>query len=390
MRSFVFVMALLTVNLYGIPQTNSVKTRVMLVGDAGAIIRGQAPVLDAISINRKRDEQTAVVYLEDNLCDAGLPDETYNRYSDIKAALGSQVTMLKCSDAKGYMTPGHNDWENGRPGGYEAIMRQQGYLDQFSRGKIEFFPKRGCPGPVEAEIGDDAVLVKMDSQWWIHQSDKPGIESDCDHKTEDEVISELNDILNRNYNKLILLATHHLFKSNRPHGGYFTWKQHIFPFTEIRENLYISLPVIGSAYPIARGVFGTPQDIKRPWYTNIINRIYASLMSPPKVIGVIKLGAGHIFNDSIGYFRELSLGQNNELRGFRKNRFSGTPMAHGSLELRIKLSDSKSYILPGQASLVVFNDIGRVWYTGEGSNKCHYAAGGGFYNNPFNLMTCLL
>ena len=139
--------------------------------------------------------------------------------------------------------------------------------------RLNFIPKQGCPGPVAIELGENAVLVMMDSQWWIHQNDKPGVESDCEFKTEDEVISELEDILNKHYKKLILLATHHPFKSNGPHGGYFTWKQHIFPFTEMRENLYIPLPVIGSAYPIARSVFGTPQDIKHPAYTNMINRI---------------------------------------------------------------------------------------------------------------------
>ena len=114
--------------------------------------------------------------------------------------------------------------------------------------------------------------------------------------------------------------------------------------------------------------------------------IYASLKIPARIIGVIKMGAGHIFNDSIEYFQALSLGQNNVLRGFRKNRFSGTSMAYGSLELRIKLFDSKSYILPGQVGLIVFNDIGRVWYTGEDSKKWHYVAGGGVYYNPFNLV----
>ena len=114
--------------------------------------------------------------------------------------------------------------------------------------------------------------------------------------------------------------------------------------------------------------------------------IYASLKIPARVIGVIKMGAGHIFNDSIEYFQALSLGQNNVLRGFRKNRFSGTSLAYGSLELRIKLFESRSYILPGQVGLIVFNDIGRVWYTDEDSRKWHYAAGGGFYYNPFNLV----
>ena len=270
-------------------QSDSVKTRVILVGDAGALYPDKPSVLSAIRNNIKLDKNTVVVYLGDNLYDAGLPHETYSRYSDIKAALDSQINLLKGTAAKGYMIPGNHDWENGGVRGLETVIRQQNYVDRYGEGNIEFFPKTGCPGPVEIEIGDDVVLVVMDSQWWIHSNDKPGVESDCEYKTEDEVINELGDILNKNYKKLVLLATHHPFKSNGPHGGYFTWKQHIFPFTELREHLYIPLPLIGSAYPIARSVFGTPQDIKHPSYTNMINRVMEAVQTHPHVIMV----AGH-------------------------------------------------------------------------------------------------
>jgi hemolysin activation/secretion protein len=114
--------------------------------------------------------------------------------------------------------------------------------------------------------------------------------------------------------------------------------------------------------------------------------VYASLKIPAKVIGVIKMGGGHIFNRNIEYFQALSLGQNNMLRGFRKNRFSGHSLAYGSLELRIRLFESKSYIFPGQVGVIAFNDIGRVWYKGEHSRKWHNVVGGGLYYNPFNLL----
>ncbi|RYG48087.1 MAG: metallophosphoesterase, partial [Chitinophagaceae bacterium] len=270
-------------------QADSVSKRIILVGDAGALIHGQASVLESIRKNVKLDTNTVVIFLGDNLYDAGLPDETYTSYSDVKAALDSQINLLRGTQAKGYMIPGNHDWENGKAGGYEAINRQQNYVDRYGEGSIEFFPKGGCPGPVEVSISDDVVLVMMDSQWWIHANNKPGVESDCENKTEDEVIGELEDILNRNYRKLVILTTHHPFKSNGPHGGYFTWKQHIFPFTEMREKLYIPLPVIGSAYPIARSVFGTPQDIKHPSYTNMINRISEAVRTHPHVI----MAAGH-------------------------------------------------------------------------------------------------
>src|SRR5688572_9150019 len=289
MRVFILTGFLLMCCFHSRAQQDSVKLRVVLVGDAGALVNGKAMVLDAIKKNIKLDEKTVVVYLGDNLYDAGLPDETYTSYSIAKAALDSQIALLEGTKAKGYMVPGNHDWENGKARGYEAIVRQQRYVDLHGNGKVEFYPKAGCPGPVEIAIAEDVVLVMMDSQWWIHENDKPGVESDCDQKTPDEVIGELEEILNRNFNKLVLLATHHPFKSNGPHGGYFTIKQHIFTFTDRRENLLIPLPVIGSVYPIARSVFGTPQDIKHPNYQNMITQIMGAVQDHPHVIMV----AGH-------------------------------------------------------------------------------------------------
>src|SRR4051812_33677346 len=106
---------------------DSVKTRFILVGDAGALVDGKAMVLDAIKKHIKLDEKTVVVYLGDNLYDAGLPDETYTSYSLAKAALDSQISLLQGTKAAGYMVPGNHDWDNGRAGGYETIVRQQQY-----------------------------------------------------------------------------------------------------------------------------------------------------------------------------------------------------------------------------------------------------------------------
>src|SRR5258705_8518795 len=82
---------------------------------------------------------------------------------------------------------------------------------------------------------------------------------------------------------------HHPFRSNGVHGGFFGLKQHIFPFTELQKNLYIPLPVLGSIYPISRSVFGTPQDLKHPDYSNMVTSIDEVLKTHPNVIHV----AGH-------------------------------------------------------------------------------------------------
>lgn len=255
------------------PESDTVSARIILVGDAGALVDGKAPVIDGIRRFIPLDEKTSVVFLGDNLYRHGLPDEQDEFYSANRAVLDTQALLVKNTPAKAYFIPGNHDWKNGGIDGYATVLRQQRYIDAVSRDNVKFYPEGGCPGPVKVSITDDVVLVIMDSQWWLHPSEKPGIESDCEQKTKEEVLTEIEDILAENDQKLIIFAAHHPFKSNGIHGGYYGWKQHIFPLTDIRKNLYIPLPIIGSLYPVARGIFGTPQDLPHPLYFDMVNQV---------------------------------------------------------------------------------------------------------------------
>jgi hypothetical protein len=112
--------------------------------------------------------------------------------------------------------------------------------------------------------------------------------------------------------------------------------------------------------------------------------LFSSFNDPSRLVSVLKLGGGRIFSKDYEYFQALNLGQNNFLRGFRKNRFSGRGLAYGSIELRVKLFDSKSYVLPGAVGLIGYDEIGRVWVNNEDSKKWHNSFGGGFYFAAYN------
>ncbi|MEP6675421.1 MAG: BamA/TamA family outer membrane protein [Ferruginibacter sp.] len=267
-------------------ENDTIQNRIILVGDAGSLVNGRSTVLDAIKKKYELDKKTTIIFLGDNLYDYGLPNEYHDDYLVQRAALDSQIMIAKGKQAKVFMIPGNHDWSNGSPIGQETILRQQLYVDNAGIDNVKFYPEGGCPGPVEVPLGDNVVLVIFDSQWWIHQYDKPGIESDCPNKLPEQVLSALEEILNRNYKKLVIFACHHPFKSNGVHGGYFTLKQHIFPFTEINRKAYIPLPIIGSAYPIARSVFGTPQDLRFPAYQNMVTQFNSVLKNHPHVIRV--------------------------------------------------------------------------------------------------------
>ena len=111
--------------------------------------------------------------------------------------------------------------------------------------------------------------------------------------------------------------------------------------------------------------------------------IYASLSGPAKLTGVVSFGGSRIFSKSFEFFQAVAIGNNN-LHGFRANRYLGKSTLYTSVELRYRLFNLKSYIIPGPIGLTGFYDLGRVWLDGEHSKRWYSAYGGGIYFIPYN------
>ncbi|WP_214071192.1 hypothetical protein [Mucilaginibacter sp. dw_454] len=103
-----------------------------------------------------------------------------------------------------------------------------------------------------------------------------------------------------------------------------------------------------------------------------------------------------VFGDRVGggttlgnaaFYQQLKLGGSDNLRGFYTWRFTGKTMLFNNFEVRLKLADFASYLLPGTLGLIGFDDVGRVWTPGEISNIWHNGAGGGFYFQPAQLIS---
>lgn len=86
------------------------------------------------------------------------------------------------------------------------------------------------------------------------------------------------------------------------------------------------------------------------------------------------------------FFQRMQLGGVNSLRGFNSRRFTGTTMAYYNLDLRLKLFNFTSYLVPGTVGLIGFNDVGRVWEKGETSDRWHHGYGGGLYVLPGEVL----
>ena len=185
----------------------------VLLGDAGQLTNGKQPVIDAIKKTIPLDKKTVVLILGDNVYKIGLPDDQVINYGIAKSVLDSQVSLVENTAARLYMIPGNHDWNNGGEHGYQSVVREQYYVDLLGKNNVKFYPEGGCPGPVEVKIDTATVLVILDTQWWIHPFDKPGVESDCPYKTRSEVITQLENILAKNFDKLVIFASHHPFRT---------------------------------------------------------------------------------------------------------------------------------------------------------------------------------
>src|SRR5687768_9160411 len=331
----VIILALLYFHLATFAQ-DSIQARIVLIGDAGKLNKeGRQPVVTGARQTIQFDKKTTVIYLGDNLYKTRLPDDAMPTYAIAKVPLECQANIADGTDAKVYFIPGNHDWNNGERHGWDAVKRQQYYIDLLSKNNVKFLPQDGCPGPVEVEITPDVVLVIVDSQWWLHPYDKPGIESDCPFKTKAEVITQLKDILAKNFKKLVIFATHHPFRSYGIHGGYFKIKQHIFPLTDAIKKLYIPLPIIGSIYPITRSAFGISQDMRHPFYVSMIRDFENEIKGHPNVIYV----AGHehslqMIQDS-GYNYIVSGSGSKSTRVSKSKKTLYTSSQHGFATLEV-------------------------------------------------------
>lgn len=275
-----------------------------LVGDAGEPLVGESPIGIALrqQVSNAGSEAT-VLYLGDNIYPGGLSDLSNSSRLPGEKVLETQVSWIRGLKAKGIFIPGNHDWAHWGKKGFEYIQHQQAWLDSLHDANFTLLPRDGCPGPVEISISNNFLLVILDTQWFLHQHDKPGPEGYCEGKTTAEVMALLADIFEKNFDKRIIVAAHHPIITYGDHGGVFSWKDHLFPLTDVNPNLYIPMPVIGSFYPLYRKYFGHIQDTSHPIYQEFSHAIQDLLKGYPGSLYV----AGHehalqyIFKDSTHY-----------------------------------------------------------------------------------------
>ncbi len=284
------LLLLFSLELYSQPSDDEITFSVVLIGDAGEHKPYSLPILEVATERLEQfGEQSAIIFLGDNIYPLGLPPEEDPKRTKMEAKLSPQLDVIKNSAGKGYMVPGNHDWAKGKKNGRVNLLEQQEFTDQYIGNKQSFYPRDACPGPVEISLNDNLVLVIIDSQWLLAEGFNIPISGHCEYKSNNEVIAQIESIVENNMGKHLLFAMHHPVITYGSHGGVFQFKQHIFPLTDMKKNLYIPLPLVGSFYPLYRKWFGNIQDTTNPAYTSIMDQMAGSFEKHPRTIHA----AGH-------------------------------------------------------------------------------------------------
>ncbi|MDX1627991.1 MAG: metallophosphoesterase, partial [Fulvivirga sp.] len=266
---------------------------VFLVGDGGKVSPDQIAVLDLLKDQLLEvGEKGAVVYLGDNIYPKGMPPVNSPGREDAEKYINSQINAVKHFEGRKFFIPGNHDWAQGRRIGFENLIRQEEFVESRLDSANVFLPSRGCPGPVEVSLNEEITLIILDTQWFLHNWDKPDEESGgCEYASELEILQALDQMIIRNAHKKVLVTSHHPMYTYGSHGGYSKTWSHFLP------------PVLGSIHPVFRKFIGSVQDNTHPRYRAMRNAMVEIFEKYPNLIHA----AGHehslqyAYKDSIHY-----------------------------------------------------------------------------------------
>lgn len=172
---------------------------VLLIGDSGNIKRNQPDeILELLKNHLPQNNQSAVIFLGDNVYPYGLPDESHPLRKDAETVLNAHYQAVENFKGKVIFISGNHDWNKGKSNGLSYVLRQEDYLNNLFKPQKVYFPENGCPGPTEIEINQSLVIIAINTQWWVQKGVRPiGKDFGCGQETEEDFFIQLEAMLEK-------------------------------------------------------------------------------------------------------------------------------------------------------------------------------------------------
>ena len=197
---------------------------VFLLGDSRSTYTNDTLLAVLDSKLSEAGENSAVIFLGDNVYPNGLPDSTDKSWDIAEKSLRAQLDILKDYDGQIIYIPGNHDWAQGRKEGLEYVKNQRKFTENYLDQSKIFLPKKGRPGPTEVHLTDDIVVILIDSYWWFHENDK----SYSGIIDEGDFFVQIEDAISRNRDKKIIFAAYNPLYSVGNYGGHFNAADNFF------------------------------------------------------------------------------------------------------------------------------------------------------------------
>lgn len=110
------------------------------------------------------------------------------------------------------------------------------------------------------------------------------------------------------------------------------------------------------------------------------------LPSSGRLVLANRVGGGINLGDGFEFFQAQYLGNEDNLRGYRQQRFAGKSKFFNQTELRFKIADFKTYLFPGSIGIGAYYDVGRVWLKNDFIEKWASGYGLGLWVSPLRRI----
>ena len=152
-----------------------------------------------------------------------------------------------------------------------------------------------------------------------------------------------------------------------------------------------SLPALGLAFSLAAGWKTSLDEIEKSFpHGEAGLRVIHKLIPNDKLVLNTTIKGKFIFNNEFEFYQGATLGGDNDLRAYRRERFTGRTSFFQSTDIRYTIGSWKSSFIPVKYGIFGGYDYGRVWVSDDVSEKWHQSVGGGAFINGIDAVTARL
>lgn len=173
------------------------------------------------------------------------------------------ATVKNLDHATMILIPGDRDWTDSGPNGWQYVRKLEKFVENLGQPNVFWSIKKGCPGPKEFSLNENLLLVSIQTQWWNHPHKKPlPADADCKIASTEDFNEELEDLIEENGDKNILIAGHFPILSHGPYGGKWPFQKYLFP-----------VPILSGLKPAFHSNVGTMKDLSNHNFSPLKNEL---------------------------------------------------------------------------------------------------------------------